>query len=105
MRTRNGAKWWMRGRNCGWIRTTWAVWTAEFTALTTNNTLLNNKIQKGIYDELVKTAANELRREFVSFLPEWSEQDMENVTRDGKIPLLSAWAPRLASGEIGLDDS
>lgn len=33
------------------------VWTQEFTGLTTNNTLLNREIQKGVYDELIETAA------------------------------------------------
>ena len=29
------------------------LWTAEFTALTTNNTLLNREVQKGVYDEAI----------------------------------------------------
>ncbi len=33
-----------------------ANWTAEMTALTTNNTLLNNEIQKGIYDDFIPRA-------------------------------------------------
>ncbi len=33
------------------------LWTDEFTALTTNNTLLNNEVQKGIYDGLITEAA------------------------------------------------
>jgi transaldolase len=33
------------------------LWTREFTALTTNNTLLNKEIQSGTYDELVPQAA------------------------------------------------
>ncbi len=37
------------------------LWTKEFTALTTNNTLLNKEVQKGIYDELVPEAAKMLR--------------------------------------------
>ncbi len=32
------------------------MWTAEMSALTTNNTLLNKEIQKGIYDEFIKQA-------------------------------------------------
>jgi transaldolase len=32
------------------------IWTAEMTALTTNNTLLNNEIQKGIYDSFILSA-------------------------------------------------
>lgn len=36
-------------------------WSAEFAALTTNNTLLNNEIQKGIYDGLVREAAAVIR--------------------------------------------
>jgi transaldolase len=33
------------------------LWSAEMTALTTNNTLLNKEIQKGIYDEFIHEAA------------------------------------------------
>ncbi len=33
-----------------------ANWSAEMTALTTNNTLLNNEIQKGIYDDFIPSA-------------------------------------------------
>ena len=36
------------------------LYTREFTALTTNNTLLNKEVQKGTYDELVRTLAVEL---------------------------------------------
>jgi transaldolase len=32
------------------------LWTAEFTALTTNNTLLNKEVQKGIYDAVIREA-------------------------------------------------
>ncbi len=38
------------------------LWTREFTALTTNNTLLNKEVQKGIYDQLVPEAAALLRQ-------------------------------------------
>jgi len=38
------------------------LWVAEFEALTTNNTLLNKEVQKGIYDELVREAATVVRR-------------------------------------------
>jgi len=37
------------------------LWNAEFEALTTNNTLLNREVQKGIYDELVGRAATAIR--------------------------------------------
>jgi transaldolase len=37
------------------------LWTSEFAALTTNNTLLNKEVQKGIYDELVGKAAATIR--------------------------------------------
>lgn len=40
------------------------IWTAEMTALTTNNTLLNKEIQKGIYDSYIREA-----REIVKELP------------------------------------
>ncbi len=34
------------------------LWTREFTALTTNNTLLNKEVQKGIYDGVIKEAGS-----------------------------------------------
>ena len=37
------------------------LWVAEFEALTTNNTLLNKEVQKGIYDGLVGKAAAAIR--------------------------------------------
>ena len=37
-------------------------WTAEFSALTTNNTLLNNEVQKGTYDTLIPEAGRLLAR-------------------------------------------
>lgn len=37
------------------------LWNAEFEALTTNNTLLNKEIQKGIYDDLMAEAAERIR--------------------------------------------
>jgi transaldolase len=40
------------------------IWSDEMTALTTNNTLLNNEIQKGIYDSFIRDA-----REIVKELP------------------------------------
>lgn len=36
------------------------LWTDEFTALTTNNTLLNTEVQKGIYDDLIQKAVGVL---------------------------------------------
>ena len=39
-------------------------WSAEMTALTTNNTLVNKEIQKGIYDKFISEA-----REIVKDLP------------------------------------
>jgi len=38
-----------------------ALWKQQFVALTTNNTLLNKEVQKGIYDELVPGTAKLLR--------------------------------------------
>ena len=38
------------------------LWCSEFEALTTNNTLLNKEIQKGIYDDLIREAADALRK-------------------------------------------
>jgi len=38
-----------------------ANWSAEMSALTTNNTLLNNEIQKGIYDIFISEAKSIVR--------------------------------------------
>lgn len=37
------------------------LWNEEFEALTTNNTLLNREVQKGLYDDLVGEAASAIR--------------------------------------------
>jgi transaldolase len=37
------------------------LWTREFSALTTNNTLLNKEVQRGQYDELVKKTVARIR--------------------------------------------
>lgn len=42
------------------------LWKQQFVALTTNNTLLNKEVQKGIYDELVPSTAKLLRDKGVS---------------------------------------
>lgn len=39
------------------------VWTREFSALTTNNTLLNKEVQQGTYDDLIREADALLREE------------------------------------------
>ena len=52
--TRIGSRLWL---DTGDIEQATELWNEEFSALTTNNTLLNREIQKGIYDELVKRAA------------------------------------------------
>jgi transaldolase len=48
------------------------LWNSSFDALTTNNTLLNKEIQKGIYDDLVAKAA----RVVLDAAPKISEQDL-----------------------------
>lgn len=45
-------------------------WTREFSALTTNNTLLNREVQKGTYDELIVRAA-----ELLDQFPDLTERD------------------------------
>ncbi len=60
---------WSRMRELGtelWLDTgsleeSGQLWTREMTALTTNNTLLNNEVQKGIYDDLIGQAAELLK--------------------------------------------
>jgi len=37
------------------------LWSEEFEALTTNNTLLNKEVQKGIYDDLVRESVDSIR--------------------------------------------
>lgn len=39
------------------------LWTQEFVALTTNNTLLNKEVQKGIYDDVVPKVAKIVREQ------------------------------------------
>lgn len=61
---------WQSLRHCGtelWLDTgdmeeAAKVWTNEMSALTTNNTLLNNEIQKGIYDDYI-TEANDILKD------------------------------------------
>jgi transaldolase len=48
------------------------LWNSSFDALTTNNTLLNKEIQKGIYDDLVAKAA----RVVLEAAPKISETDL-----------------------------
>lgn len=38
------------------------LWCLQFEALTTNNTLLNKEVQKGIYDELIGEVAAAIRK-------------------------------------------
>ncbi len=38
------------------------LWTRQFSALTTNNTLLNREVQKGAYDDVIPAAAHMLSR-------------------------------------------
>lgn len=47
------------------------IWSSEMKALTTNNSLINNEIQKGIYDDFIASA-----KKIVRFLP-YNEQVME----------------------------
>lgn len=59
---------WKKLKDCGsllWLDTgdlpeASALWCAEMSGLTTNNTLLNNEIQKGIYDDFIKEAGEKL---------------------------------------------
>ncbi len=51
----SGTELWL---DTGDIETARKLWNNSFTALTTNNTLLNKEIQKGIYDDLIKGTAS-----------------------------------------------
>ena len=58
------SEFWKKLKNCGteiWLDTgdieeASAIWTSEMMGLTTNNTLLNKEIQKGIYDSFIEKA-------------------------------------------------
>ena len=50
-----GTELWLDSGNFEEVR---SVWTREFTALTTNNTLLNKEVQTGTYDDLISEAAD-----------------------------------------------
>jgi transaldolase len=60
---------WEKVRNTGtrlWLDTgdieeAGKLWCSQFEALTTNNTLLNKEVQKGIYDELITEAASAIK--------------------------------------------
>lgn len=56
--TQLGTRLWL---DTGDIEEAEKLWSAEFSALTTNNTLLNKEIQKGIYDKQIGQAAEEIR--------------------------------------------
>ena len=53
----SGSELWL---DTGDIEAATTLWTDEFTALTTNNTLLNAEVQKGIYDDLIQKAVGVL---------------------------------------------
>ena len=50
-----GTQLWLDSGNFEEVR---SVWTREFSALTTNNTLLNKEVQTGTYDDLISEAAD-----------------------------------------------
>jgi transaldolase len=54
-----GTRLWL---DTGDIEVAESLWTDEFTALTTNNSLLNKEIQKGIYDGLIEEAIADLQK-------------------------------------------
>ncbi len=58
-----GTELWLDSGNFDEVR---SVWTREFSAVTTNNTLLNKEVQTGTYDDLIAEAADLL----------WSFEDL-----------------------------
>jgi len=56
--TKTGTELWL---DTGDMEEAEANWTSEMSALTTNNTLLNNEIQKGIYDVFISEAKSIVR--------------------------------------------
>ena len=63
-----GSELWL---DTGSIEDSQQLWTQEFSALTTNNTLLNREVQKGQYDSLVSQAARML-----AAYPQLSESEL-----------------------------
>jgi transaldolase len=55
------AAWSVLWLDTGDINAAAALWNTSFSALTTNNTLLNSEVQKGIYDRLIPEAVKTLR--------------------------------------------
>jgi transaldolase len=55
----SGSHLWMDTGDIGLIN---QLWTNEFSALTTNNTLLNNEVQKGEYDQTITTIASQIKQ-------------------------------------------
>lgn len=55
---RLGTKLWL---DTGDMEVAAGLWSSQFEALTTNNTLLNKEIQKGIYDRLIAEAASVMK--------------------------------------------
>jgi transaldolase len=47
-----------------------ALWSPQFSGLTTNNTLVNHEVQTGRHDELIRHAAAEIRRAAPSISPD-----------------------------------
>jgi transaldolase len=56
---KTGTRLWL---DTGDIDATVKLWCTQFEALTTNNTLLNKEVQKGIYDELISRVAAEIKK-------------------------------------------
>jgi len=56
----SGSRLWL---DTGDIEEATNLWCEEFSGLTTNNTLLNKEVQKGIYDELIARTAEDVRAE------------------------------------------
>lgn len=53
-----GTRLWL---DTGDLEEAWALWRREFSNLTTNNTLANREVQKGLFDETIRTAGARLR--------------------------------------------
>lgn len=74
--TRTGTSLWL---DTGDVDAAKDLWAREFTALTTNNTLLNKEVQKGIYDQLVPAAKALLLRTQPEMTPDRLVQEIAFV--------------------------
>ncbi len=77
-----------------------SLWKVDDDFKETVTTLLHEDIDRMSGDDMEKFFTDS---GFGDFFPNWSKDEIETVTADGKIPVYKKWRKKLASNEIGLD--